>query len=318
MSPLLETTELETSFYLNKIKKTFIDKISFQVKTGEILGIVGESGSGKSLMATSVLGILDSSGLVSGGSILFDSKKLTGVNEKELDRIRGNDIAMIFQDTLTGLNPVFTIGNQMIETMIKHLQLNKKEAKERAILLLKRVGLPNPKNILKCYPHTLSGGMRQRVMIAMALTCNPKMLIADEPTTALDVTIQAQILELLKSLRKELDMSILFITHDLGVIAEMTDRVLVMYAGQIVEEAKTYDLFHKPLHPYTKALLNAVPKRERNQLISIPGVVPEDYYMLTGCRFANRCPYVVKECSKQQFLLEGSQEHFVRCHRAKI
>lgn len=318
MSPLLEVKELETAFFSNKEKKTYVDRISFQVNDGEILGIVGESGSGKSLTAASVMGILGNGGKVSGGTIVFHSKELTGKTEKELDRIRGNELAMIFQDTLTGLNPVFTIGNQMIETMVKHLQLSKREAKERAVILLKKVGLSDPKDIMKRYPHTLSGGMRQRVMIAMALTCSPKLLIADEPTTALDVTIQAQIMELLKDLKEELSMSILLITHDLGIIAEMTDRVLVMYAGQIVEEAKTYDLFYQPLHPYTKALLNAVPQKGGKQLISIPGAVPEDYYKLLGCRFANRCPYAVEACHKEQISRELNKDHFVRCHKAEI
>jgi peptide/nickel transport system ATP-binding protein len=321
MRPILEVRELETAFYPNKEKKTFVDKISFQVNEGEVLGIVGESGSGKSLTAMSIMGILGGGGKVTGGTVVFNSKNLLSKSEKELDKVRGNEMSMIFQDTLTGLNPVFTIGNQMIETMVTHLHLNKREAKERAHALLKKVGLPDPKDIMKRYPHTLSGGMRQRVMIAMALTCRPKLLIADEPTTALDVTIQAQIMELLKEFKEELAMSILLITHDLGVIAEMTDRVLVMYAGQIVEEAKTFDLFYEPLHPYTKALLNAIPRKdlkEDDKLIPISGVVPEDYYNLKGCRFANRCAYAVAECHKEQVLIEIKKDHFVRCHKAEI
>lgn len=318
MKPLLEVKEIEIAFFPEDVKKTYVDKISFQVQEGEVLGIVGESGSGKTLTALSIMGILGEGGKVVGGNIFFQNKELTTKTEKELDEVRGNEISMIFQDTLTGLNPVFTIGNQMIESMMTHLRLSKKVAKERAILLLHKVGLPNPKDIMKRYPHTLSGGMRQRVMIAMALTCGPKLLIADEPTTALDVTIQAQIMELLNSIKEELSMSLLFITHDLGVIAEMTDRVLVMYAGQIVEEAKTIDLFLEPSHPYTKALLNAIPRKDNNdnkKLVPIEGVVPEDYYNITGCRFANRCPYAVKECHKEQKLIEVKKDHFVRCHR---
>lgn len=319
MKPILEVRELETAFLTNKEKKTYVDKISFQVNEGEILGIVGESGSGKSLTAMSIMGILGSGGKIVDGTIIFNGMKLSGKTEKELDKVRGNEMSMIFQDTLSGLNPVFTIGNQMVETMVTHLQLSKKEAKERAVSLLKRVGLPDPKDIMKRYPHTLSGGMRQRVMIAMALTCNPKLLIADEPTTALDVTIQAQIMELLKNLKDELAMSILLITHDLGLIAEMTDRVLVMYAGQVVEEATTTELFYQPLHPYTKALLKAIPRKDTgdSKLIPITGVVPENYYNLKGCRFANRCEYAAEECHQEQSLIELKAGHFVRCHKAE-
>lgn len=320
MSPILEVRELETAFFHNGEKITRVDHINFVVNKGEILGIVGESGSGKSLTALSVMGVLGSGGKITDGTILFDSRELAYQSEKELDKVRGNEMSMIFQDTLSGLNPVFTIGNQMIESMIAHMQLSKKKARERAIYLLEKVGLPDSNHIMKRYPHTLSGGMRQRVMIAMALTCNPKLLIADEPTTALDVTIQAQIMELLKKIKDEFDMSVLLITHDLGLIAEMTDRVLVMYAGQIVEEARVNDLFYKPAHPYTKALLNSVPKRgdlSGEKLIPINGVVPEDYHRIKGCRFANRCSYALKECQQEQVFNEVSKEHLVRCHRAK-
>lgn len=319
MKPILVVRELETAFLSNQENKTYVDKISFQVNESEVVGIVGESGSGKSLTAMSIMGILGSGGKVIGGTITFQDKELSNKSEKELDQVRGNEISMIFQDTLTGLNPVFTIGNQMIESMVTHLQLSKKEAKERAISLLKRVGLPDPKDIMKRYPHTLSGGMRQRVMIAMALTCTPKLLIADEPTTALDVTIQAQIMDLLKSLKDELAMSILLITHDLGLIAEMTDRVFVMYGGQIVEEATTTELFYEPLHPYTKALLKSMPRKDigDSKLIPIAGVVPENYYNLKGCRFANRCEYAVAECLKEQSLTALKEGHFVRCHKAE-
>lgn len=320
MRPILEVRDLEIAFFQNGEKITRVDHINFKVNKGEIFGIVGESGSGKSLTALSVMGVLGSGGKVTDGTILFDSKELTYQSEKELDKVRGNELSMIFQDTLTGLNPVFTIGSQMIETLLTHMHLNKRQARERAIYLLKKVGLPDAKNIMKRYPHTLSGGMRQRVMIAMALTCNPKLLIADEPTTALDVTIQAQIMELLKKIKDEFDMSILLITHDLGLIAEMTDRVMVMYAGQIVEEAKVKDLFYNPTHPYTRALLNSVPKRGNlsgEELIPIKGVIPEDYHKIKGCRFANRCTYTLKECHQEQVLYEVSNGHLVRCHRVK-
>lgn len=317
MTPLLEVKNLEVSFRNGKDVFTGVSDVTFHVNKGEILCIVGESGSGKSITTLSVMGLLGKNGAAGKGSILFEGEELFGKPEKELDAIRGSKIAMIFQDALTSLNPVFTIGNQMSEAIRSHSKLSKKEAEERAEYLLGKVGLPDSKTLLKKYPHTLSGGMRQRVMIAMALAGEPKLLIADEPTTALDVTIQAQIMELLKSLNKELEMSVILITHDMGVVAEMADRVLVMYAGEVVEEAPVNVLFHHPGHPYTKALLRSIPsvkKEEETRLLPIEGTVPEDYDRIKGCRFFNRCAFAEKDCALYQpFQQNGEEEQFVRC-----
>jgi peptide/nickel transport system ATP-binding protein len=320
MNPLLEVEDLEVAFLADAGEITCIDKVSFHVEQGEIVCIVGESGSGKSVTSLSVMGLLGRSGKVTGGSVIFDGENILDKSEKEMDQIRGNTLTMIFQDAMTSLNPVFTIGRQMVETLCIHLKLDRKQATERAISLLDKVGLPKPAEIMKKYPHTLSGGMRQRVMIAMALTCNPKLLIADEPTTALDVTIQAQIMELLRRLNKELGMSIILITHDMGLVAEMADRVLVMYAGQIVEEAEVHNLFQRPEHPYTQALLKSIPSirdDDTRELVSIKGVVPEHYDMLTGCRFANRCPYANAESESEQKLIEQNEGHLKRCWRSE-
>lgn len=320
MKSLLEVKDLEVAFSNDAGEITCIDKVSFSADAGEILCIVGESGSGKSVTSLSIMGLLGRSGKVTGGTVTFDGEDLLGKTEKEMDKIRGNTLTMIFQDAMTSLNPVFTIGKQMIETMQIHMNMDKRQAIERAIDLLDKVGLPDSGSIMKKYPHTLSGGMRQRVMIAMALACNPKLLIADEPTTALDVTIQAQIMELLKKLNKELGMSIILITHDMGLVAEMADRVLVMYAGQIVEEAQVYSLFKSPEHPYTQALLKSIPSirdDDNRELISIKGVVPEHYHEIEGCRFANRCPYANSDCSLEQKIIETKEGHFKRCWRSE-
>ncbi len=319
MKPLLEVKDLEVAFLTDKKEITRIDKVSFFVNPGEILCIVGESGSGKSVTSLSIMGLLGKNGKLTGGTITFDGENLPEKTEKELDKIRGNELTMIFQDALTSLNPVFTVGTQLTETMVAHLKITKKEAGKRAIDLLKKVGLPDSAAVLKKYPHTLSGGMRQRVMIAMALACNPRLLIADEPTTALDVTIQAQIMELLRKLNKEFNMSIILITHDMGLVAEMADRVLVMYAGQIVEEAKAGSLFKTPGHPYTQALLQSIPSIRDNgsrELVPIKGTVPEQYQEIKGCRFANRCLYVQTDCSKEQKLAGLYEGHLIRCWRA--
>ncbi|MBP1755142.1 MAG: ABC-type dipeptide/oligopeptide/nickel transport system, ATPase component [Firmicutes bacterium] len=320
MTPLLEVNELEVRFSSDTGEVASIDGVSFSVSPGEIVCIVGESGCGKSVTSLSIMGLLGQSGKVTKGTILFDGANLLEKTEKELDEIRGNSLTMVFQDAMTSLNPVLTIGGQMIETMRIHMKLDKKQAMERALGLLTKVGLPDGAKIMKKYPHTLSGGMRQRVMIAMALACNPKLLIADEPTTALDVTIQAQIMELLRSLNREYGMSIILITHDMGVVAEMADRVLVMYAGQIVEEAEVHQLFKRPEHPYTQALLKSIPSIRDDatrELVSIGGVVPEHYDQLVGCRFANRCPYAGEECKSEQKLIEQEEEHFKRCWRSE-
>lgn len=316
MKPLLKIQDLEVAFIGDEKVNKVIDGVSFSVNPGEIVCVVGESGSGKSVTVLSVMGLLSRKGQVTAGVVEFDGQDLLSKSEKELDKIRGSSLTMIFQDAMTSLNPVFNIGTQMIETMRIHMGLDKKAAKERAIYLLAKVGLPDPVAIMKKFPHTLSGGMRQRVMIAMALACNPKLLIADEPTTALDVTIQAQIMELIKSLKEEFGMAILLITHDLGLVAEMADRVLVMYAGQVVEEADVDTLFHNPGHPYTKSLLKSIPSitdDEDHQLLAIHGSVPENYQEITGCRFANRCPYAQEECLKPQILRPVGDNQRKRC-----
>lgn len=316
MSHLLEVKGLTTAFTGDYGKNISVDHIGFYVDKGEVVCIVGESGCGKSVTSLSVMGLLGRDGKVSEGEVLFEGKNLLSMTEKELDKIRGDQMTMIFQDPLTSLNPVFTVGSQIVESIMTHMELPKKEAFERAVSLLQKVGMPDAEGMMKKYPHTLSGGMRQRAMIAMALSCNPKLLIADEPTTALDVTIQAQIMKLLKELQKETGMSIILITHDIGVVANMADRVLVMYAGQIIEEAPAAALFARPCHPYTRALLDTVPTikdSEDRKLTAIPGMVPENYDGITGCRFAERCPYRREECALPQANYEFGAGHTARC-----
>ncbi len=320
MPHLLEVNNLTTAFDTDYGHVTSVDHVSFHVDRGETLCIVGESGCGKSVTSLSIMGLLGRGGAVVDGSALFEGKNLLDMSEKELDQLRGNHISMIFQDPLTSLNPVFTVGNQIAESIKIHLKVSKKEAMERAEEILKKVGMPDVQEAVKKYPHMLSGGMRQRVMIAMALCCHPSLLIADEPTTALDVTIQAQIMSLIQQLKEEMDMSIMLITHDMGLVAEMADRVLVMYAGQVVEEAEVKELFRSPRHPYTKALLGSVPnmyESKERKLSSIPGMVPEYYDDMTGCRFADRCPYRKEECDCPQPLLQISEGHKVKCWREK-
>ena len=316
MSNLLEVNGLTTAFTGDYGRTVSVDHVDFYVDEGEVVCIVGESGCGKSVTSLSIMGLLGRGGAVIDGSVLFDGKNLLEMTEKELDDIRGNRMTMIFQDPLTSLNPVFTVGSQITESIRRHLHLSKEEAAARAESILARVGMPDAHAVMKKYPHTLSGGMRQRAMIAMALCCNPALLIADEPTTALDVTIQAQIMGLLKELRREIGMSIILITHDIGLVASMADRVLVMYAGQIIEEAPVRELFHAPKHPYTKALLATVPSihdGEDRQLFSIPGIVPENYDDITGCRFADRCEYRRPECDKPQKDYPFGEKHRAKC-----
>lgn len=318
MSHLLEVNGLTTVFKGDYGKNTSVDHIHFYVDKGETVCIVGESGCGKSVTSLSIMGLLARDGKVTDGTVLFDGRNLFEMTEKELDAVRGNQMTMIFQDPLTSLNPVFTIGSQITESIRTHMGLSKAEAEKRAEMLLVRVGMPDAKRTMKKFPHTLSGGMRQRAMIAMALSCNPRLLIADEPTTALDVTIQAQIMKLLKELQQENGMAVIFITHDIGLVARMADRVIVMYAGQLIEEAPVKELFQNPRHPYTKALLASVPTirdGEDRQLISIPGIVPENYDDITGCRFAKRCQYYCAECDKKQEDYEVTPGHTVRCTR---
>src|SRR5699024_3236329 len=277
MGNLLDVKELVTAFQSDNGKVVPVDHIDFHIGKGETLGIVGESGCGKSVTSLSIMGLLGKNGKVENGQIIFNDSDLTKISNEEYRGLRGKEMSMIFQEPMTSLNPVFTIVNQLIEGLKIHLNFNKRQAKEHAISMLKKVGIPRAEEVMENYPYQLSGGMRQRVMIAMALSCMPKLLIADEPTTALDVTIQSQILNLMKSLIKESDTAIMLITHDLGVIAEMADRVIVMYAGQIVEEADVYALFDHPKHPYTKGLMDSIPHIDFNpdeRLNSIKGNVP--------------------------------------------
>ncbi len=317
MAHLLEVKDLKIAFTGDFGESTFVDGVGFHVDAGETVCIVGESGCGKSITALSIMGLLGENGHVTGGQALFEGQDLLSLSQEQLDAVRGSEITMIFQDAMTSLNPVFTIGNQLSEAIRAHTHLTHREAAVKAAALLYKVGLSDPAKVMKKYPHTLSGGMRQRVMIAMALCSSPKLLIADEPTTALDVTIQAQIMALLKSLQQEYHMSILLITHDMGLVAEMADRVLVMYAGQVVEEADAASLFQTPGHPYTKALLHSVPSIRDGadrRLSSIHGTVPERYEDLVGCRFYNRCDMAKPACEHMaQALQPVSSNSFVRC-----
>ncbi|WP_121660743.1 ABC transporter ATP-binding protein [Metabacillus litoralis] len=300
MTALLEIKDLEVRFKKDRKYVSTINGVSFNVMPGETVGIVGESGCGKSVTSLSVMGLLpkEYSQLGENSSIEFNGKVINGLSDLDYQRIRGNEIAMIFQDPMSSLNPVLTIGYQMVEMIRNHTDLNKKQANAKAAEMLEKVGIPRANQILTEYPHQLSGGMRQRVMIAMALSCNPKLLIADEPTTALDVTIQAQILDLMRTLQKEFNTAIMLITHDLGVVAEVCDRVIVMYAGRVVEEATVAEIFNNPKHPYTKGLLESIPSLsdEKDRLHAIPGSVPLPEEMPAGCRFAPRCAHATESC----------------------
>ena len=314
--PILEVNNLQTAFRKEATEVIAVDDVSFKLIKGKTLGVVGESGCGKSITSLSIMGLLGKKGYVKKGSIHFNNQDLTKINESEYRSIRGNDISMIFQEPMTSLNPVLTIENQMLEGIQLHLKLPKKEARQYAIEMLGKVKIPRPADVMKEYPHQLSGGMRQRVVIAMALACNPKIVIADEPTTALDVTIQAQILQLMKELKEELSTAIMFITHDLGVIAEMADQVIVMYAGQIVEQADVYTLFREPKHPYTQGLMSSIPHLDtenEQRLISIPGTVPTLQNMPQGCRFKDRCQFAQEKCNDRPPLINIDENHLVRC-----
>lgn len=317
---ILDVRDLEVTFTGDGGKNISVDHVGFFVDSGEVVCIVGESGCGKSVTSLSVMGLLGRGGKVTSGEVMFEGRNLLTLSEKELDQVRGDRLTMIFQDPLTSLNPVFTIGSQLTESIRVHMGLGKEESRDRALMLLKKVGLTGASSVMRSYPHLLSGGMRQRVMIAMALSCSPSLLIADEPTTALDVTIQAQIMELILQLREELGMSVLLITHDMGLVAQMADRVLVMYAGQMIEQAPVLELFDHPAHPYTKALLCSVPgirDGKERVLESIEGMVPEQYDSITGCRFADRCPYRQDMCARPQAAEEIRPGHRVRCCRVK-
>ena len=317
--PLLSVRGLETTFRSETGEHTYLDDVSFNIKEGEIVGLVGESGSGKSITALSIMGLLSRNGYVSSGEILFEGVDLLKLSDREMDDYRGNQLTMIFQDAQSSLNPSFTVGFQIRESLQAHHEMSKKKAQERTLELLSQVGLPQPDRVAASFPHTLSGGMRQRVMIAMALAGEPKLLIADEPTTALDVTIQAQIIQLLEDLNEQLGMAILLITHDMGVIAQSVDRVIVMYAGQIVETAEVYTLFDNPLMPYTRAPLGAIPSLEDDpdeRLQPIEGTVPEEYDIIQGCRFYSRCQYARPSCQENyQPLAEVLDGRMVRCER---
>ena len=300
MNELLRVENLRTYFATSKGTLRAVDGVSFEIPQGGTLGVVGESGSGKSVTALSVMGLVDKPGRIERGSkIVFEGRDLTQLEERQLTRIRGNDIAMIFQEPMTSLNPVFTVGNQIAEAVRLHQGLGKRAATARAVELMRLVGIPSAERRVNDHPHQMSGGMRQRVMIAMALSSDPKLLIADEPTTALDVTVQAQILELMKELRERLGMAIMLITHDLGVVAEMVDEVAVMYAGRVVERGPVAEIFSSPQHPYTEALLESIPllgMRYTDKLKAIRGTVPNPLEWPAGCRFAPRCDYAFDKC----------------------
>ncbi|MBS7527317.1 ABC transporter ATP-binding protein [Fusibacter paucivorans] len=318
MSDVLVINHLKTYFKTKHGMNPAVDDISLRLQMGKITALVGESGSGKSMTAMSILGLIPKpSGVIMPGSeILFEGKDLTTLKEREIAKIRGNKIAMIFQEPMTSLNPVYTIGKQLTEPLRVHQKLSKQEAKKIAISYLEKVRIPDPEKRFNNYPHQLSGGLRQRVMIAMAMICEPKLIIADEPTTALDVTIQAQILSLLCGVQKDLDTAILFITHDLGVVAEISDTVCVMYAGQIVEQADVKTLFDKPMHPYTKGLLKSLPRVDDDvtELYSIKGMVPNLIHLPKGCRFASRCPEATAICHQEIPPREMvSRDHEVFC-----
>jgi len=301
---LLTVEDLRTYFYTKEGEVPAVDGVDFEIDEGETLGLVGESGSGKSVSALSILRLVpDPPGKIVGGSIQFEDRELTEVSDREMQQIRGNEISMIFQEPMTSLNPVYTVGNQIVEAIELHRDVDYAEAREMAIGMLEKVGIPAPDERIDEYPHQMSGGMKQRVMIAMALACNPKLLIADEPTTALDVTIQAQILDLLQELQDEFDMSVLFITHDLGVIAETCDYVAVMYGGRVVEYGDAETIFENPSHPYTIGLFSSLPQidvdkhRQNDRLYVIPGMVPSPQEFPSGCRFRDRCDYATEQCA---------------------
>ena len=313
---ILEVKNLKTYFNVEAGKVKAVDGVSFSIRKGETVCIVGESGCGKSVTSMSIMGLLSDNGHVEGGEILYQDKNLLKISNEELRQIRGKDIAMIFQEPMSSLNPVFTVGYQIMESLIVHEEMSKKEAKEKAISLLKEVGIPRAEEVVDSYPFELSGGMRQRVMIAMALACNPKVLIADEPTTSLDVTIQAQILDLMRKEKKIHNTAILLITHDLGVVAEMADYVVVMYAGKVVEEGPVLEIFKNPSHPYTIGLLKSKPSinEEKDELYAIPGQVPNLINIKESCYFNERCSKCKEKCKNTSpKLIDIGNDHKVAC-----
>ncbi len=322
---LLDVKNLRTSFFTEGGEVRAVDDVSFSVFKGKTLGIVGESGCGKSVTSLSIMRLIPSPpGRIIGGEILYQGRNLLQLSEDDMRKIRGNEISMVFQEPMTSLNPVYTVGNQIIEAVMLHQKLGARDARAKAIEMLQLVGIPAPEKRVDDYPHQLSGGMRQRVMIAMALSCNPQVLIADEPTTALDVTIQAQILDLLRDLQQKVGLGLILITHDLGVVAEMADDVAVMYAGRVVEHAPVVELFKNPKMPYTRALLNSIPtlskdptgKMKKSRLEAIPGIVPNLLELPQGCRFQERCSFVTESCKGSEPELRSiGSNHQIRCVR---
>lgn len=316
---ILEVKNLTTSFKTERGVMKAVDGVSFHTNKGEILGIVGESGCGKSVTSQSIMRLYDEKYLAKiDGEVLVEGRDILKIPMKEMQKIRGNTISMVFQDSLSSLNPVIKIGDQIMEALMIHTDMNKKQARERALEMLRLVGIPGYEERIDQYPHELSGGMRQRVMIAIALSCNPKILIADEPTTALDVTIQAQIMDLIVELNQKIGMSVMLITHDLAVVAETCTRVIVMYLGQIVEEADVKDIFEHPMHPYTKGMMDSIPQldgEKRTRLHVIKGTVPLLNQIPEGCRFAPRCPYAEDGCRQKMPELTGEGTHRVRCYK---
>ncbi len=319
---ILTVSDLSVAFEVSGRIAEAVGGIDFSISRGKTLGLVGESGSGKSVTSLAIMQLLDNRIARIGGSVKINKRELLGLSERKMQAVRGNEIAMIFQEPMTSLNPVYTIGNQIVEALLAHVACGYEAATTEAIKVLDAVGIADAANMLRRYPHELSGGMKQRVMIAMALICKPKLLIADEPTTALDVTVQAQILDLLRSLQQEYGMSILFITHDLGVIAEIAHEVCVMYAGKIVEKAEVNALFAQPQHPYTSALVKSVPQLsgERKRLYSIKGSVPSIFEHPVGCNFQDRCAYTFERCqlSEPELCSQNSEHHFVACWRSTV
>ena len=312
---VLEMKDLEVELYSEKGPLPVIDKVNLSIKEGEIVGIVGESGCGKSMLASAIMNLLNSPAQIAAGTIFYEGQDMTTLSSKEFQKIRGNEISMIFQEPMTSLNPLMKVGKQIEEAIKAHEKVSNAELKERAIAAIRDVGIPQPEKVYHDIPSRLSGGMRQRIMIAMALVCHPKLLICDEPTTALDVTIQAQILRLIKKLRDETNTAVIFISHDMGVIYQMVDRVVVMYAGQFVESAPCKKLFEKPLHPYTIGLQNAIPQinKQQSSLQDIPGSVPMLDNLPEGCLFAPRCPFAKSECFTKKVPLKHYGDHDVRC-----
>ena len=316
---LIQVKNLQISFKYDGVMTPVIRGVSFDIKRGETLGMVGESGSGKSVTSREIMRLIATPpARIDSGEILFEGRDILKMSDDELRSIRGNRISMIFQEPMTSLNPVYTCGDQIMEVIRLHKGVSKKEARQMAIKMLREVGVQSPETRVDCYPHELSGGMRQRVMIAMALSCSPTLLISDEPTTALDPTIQAQILQLIKDMKKKLNMSVLFITHDLGVVAQNCDRVVVMYAGKIVEVAEVCELFDHPAHPYTQGLIMSIPKMSSDveELYSIDGSIPSFGSLPGGCTFGPRCPYFTEECTKSEPVLKDiGGGHLCACHR---